>query len=79
MAYFVEQAQTGGTAGITSIAMNMPAHQANDILVAHITVDSGTITTAGSSWAALPSAPTNPVTQGTVSYLLYVKAAAARR
>jgi hypothetical protein len=75
MAYFVEHAQTGGTTGITSIAMNMPAHQTDDILIAHVTVDSGTITTAGSSWAALPSAPTNPVTQGTVSYLLYVKAA----
>lgn len=75
MAYFVEQAQTGGTGAITSIAMNVPAHQANDILVAHITVDSGTITVAGSSWAALPGAPANPVTQSTVSYLYYVKAA----
>lgn len=75
MAYFVEQAQTGGTGAITTIAMNLPAHQANDILVAHITVDSGTITVGGSSWAALPSAPSNPVTQGTISYLLYVKAA----
>lgn len=75
MAYFVEQAQTGGTGAISAVAMNLPAHQANDILVAHITVDSGTITVGGSSWAALPSAPTNPVTQGTISYLYYVKAA----
>lgn len=71
MAYFVEQAQTGGTAGITAIAMNVPAHQTDDILVAHITVDSGTITVGGSGWAALPSAPANPVTSGTISYLYY--------
>ena len=74
MAYFVEHAQSGVSGAITSIAQNMPAHQANDILIAHITVDSGTITIAGSSWAALPSAPTNPVTQGTISYLYYVLA-----
>jgi hypothetical protein len=55
--------------------MNVPAHQTNEILIAHIVVDSGTITVAGSSWTALPSAPTNPITQGIVSYLLYVKAA----
>lgn len=74
MAYFVDQAQTGGTAGITGVSMNMPAHTTDDILVAHITVDSGTATIGGSAFAALPSAPANPITSGTISYLFYFKA-----
>lgn len=75
MAYLVETAWSGLNGLVTTQAQNMPAHQANDILVAHIVVDSGTITVSGSSWAALPSAPSNPVTSGIVSYLYYVKAA----
>lgn len=75
MAYFIASAQTNGTGGVTSLAANVPPHQANDILIAIVTVDSGTATIAGSSWADLPSSPSSPVTQGTIVYLKYIKAA----
>jgi len=75
MAYLSDFAWSGLNGSVSAVAQNMPEHQANDILVAHIVVDSSTITVSGSSWAALPSAPANPVTQGIVSYLYYVKAA----
>lgn len=74
MAYFVGSAQTNGTGGVTAVAMNVPPHQANDILITVVTVDSGTATFAGSAWADLPSSPASPVTSGTITYLKYFKA-----
>jgi hypothetical protein len=75
MAYFVEMAQSTGTAGVT-VSANMPSHQADDILIAYVTLDTGTITLPA-GWNALPSAPANPVTNGIVTYLAYIKAATA--
>lgn len=71
MAYFIDMAQTNGAAAVTAIAMNTPAHQAGDLLVAYITVDSGTVTITTGTWTALPLAPANPVSNGTITYLLY--------
>jgi hypothetical protein len=72
MAYFVEMAQTNASASGT-INANMPDHVVDDYLIAYVTVDSGTITLPA-GWAALPSAPANPVSNGTITYLAYVKA-----
>ncbi len=72
MAYFVEMAQTNASASGT-INANMPDHLVDDYLIAYVTVDSGTITLPA-GWAALPSAPANPVSNGTITYLAYVKA-----
>lgn len=74
MAYFVDSAQTNATGAITAIAQNVPPHETNDILIAIITVDSGTATIAGSTWVNLPSSPASPVTSGTITYLKYFKA-----
>ncbi len=74
MAYFVDSAQTNGTAGIAAVAQNIPPHEINDILVAVVTVDSGTATFGGSAWIDIPSAPANPITSGTIVYLKYFKA-----
>jgi len=78
MAYLVGYAQTFLN-GSGTLNANMPAHQADDILIAYVTVDSGTITLptsggGGGTWAALPSAPANPVTNTIVTYLAYLKA-----
>lgn len=72
MAYFVEMAQTNASAAGT-INANMPDHLVDDYLIAYVTVDTGTITLPA-GWAALPSAPANPVSNGTITYLAYVKA-----
>lgn len=72
MAYFVEMSQTNASAAGT-INANMPDHLVDDYLIAYVTVDTGTITLPA-GWAALPSAPANPVSNGTITYLAYVKA-----
>jgi len=78
MPYLVDYAQSFLN-GAGTLNANMPAHQADDILIAYVTVDSGTITLptsggGGGAWAALPSAPANPVTNTIVTYLAYLKA-----
>lgn len=77
MAYLSSYAQTFLNASVTSGVMNMPAHLTDDILIAYVTIDSGTATFAGSTWLDLPSAPANPVSNGIVTYLKYLKAASA--
>jgi len=77
MAYFVESAQTNGSGAVTALACNLPPHQTNDILILVVTVDSGTATFGGSAFSAIPSAPANPITSGTITYLLYRLATSA--
>lgn len=81
MAYLVGSAQTFGTATVT-VSANMPPHQADDYLICYVTTDSGTITLptsggGGGAWAALTSAPANPVSNGIVTYLSFLKATSA--
>lgn len=69
--------------GAETASANMPSHQADDILVCYATLDSGTITLptsggGGGTWTVLPnSAPANPVSNGIVTYLSYIKATSA--
>jgi hypothetical protein len=71
MGYFVGSAQTNGTTGVAGLALNMPLHEAGDVLVVITSVDSGTATYGGSALSTVPSAPANPVTSGTICYLHY--------
>lgn len=72
MAYFLEMAQTNGTAAVT-VSANMPDHAIDDYLIAYVTLDTGTITLPA-GWAALTGAPANPVSSGIVTYLAFKKA-----
>jgi hypothetical protein len=76
MAYLVDIAQTGSTAGGTGYTVNLPPHQTNDYLVLMGSVDTGTLAIASSSttWTAFSPAS---VTQGNVNYAWYVKCASA--
>ncbi len=55
MAYFVDYATTYLNGASTSLALNMPPHEVNDILVAWATMDTGTATFAGTGWATTAS------------------------
>lgn len=81
MAYLVGSALTFATATAT-VSANMPPHQADDYLIVYITTDSGTVTLptsggGGGAWAALTGAPANPVSNGIVTYLAFLKATSA--
>ncbi len=77
MAYFVGSAQTNSSSAAASLVSNVPPHETNDILIAVLSVDSGTATFAGSTWNQVTSSPASPVTSGTIVYLKYLKAASA--
>lgn len=67
MAYLVDVAQTGSTAGGTGYAVNLPTHQADDYLVLLGSIDSGTLAISASS-GAWSTFPTTTVTSGAITY-----------
>ena len=75
MPYYVDSDITYGAA-VTGAAMNVPAHQANDILFAYVVVNVNTAPTitAGTGWAAFTAETTNTTNAG---YWTYKRAASS--
>jgi hypothetical protein len=75
MAYYVDSALTYGAA-ITAVAMNVPAHETNDILFMWVVINVNTTPTitTGTGWAAFTAETTNATNAG---YWTWKRAASA--
>lgn len=72
MAYFVDYATTYLNAASTAVSINMPPHQVDDILVAWVTMDTGTASiTTGTGW----STPASNTTQASITATWFWKKA----